>query len=362
MYKTYVFILIFLISGSLIPADMQTDPLIFYYEDYGTPQLNTLLDEFDFDEVISSEKTEFEQITALKNWVFYKLYFKHNYPMGAVRNALKILRYTEAGKSFHCVHFASTFMQCALSLGWTTRYMFVQNIKNELHATNEIWSNEYKKWVMIDVTWNIHIEKDGIPLSGLEIRNEWIKNDGHDLVYVFGDSENEARYTYKDFPIHRNDNNAWIWWPIDEIYMTYFYEIAYIGRNDFFSSGDGDGSSIYDYVYIIKDELNENDNDWDFRFSQDIDNMKALYYDINRIDISYDYIDWDTVQVKLDAFGDYNYTPNLKNLSIKINDGEWEDSPDSFFWDLKSGRNILYARTVNKFNRQGPIYELEIFN
>ena len=345
-----------------LPAEEQKEPILFYHEDYGTPQLNYLLDEFDFDDTIVSAETEFEQITALKNWVFYNIDFKHNYPMGALRNALSILRYAETGKSFHCVHFAATFMQCSLSLGWTTRYMFVQNIKNELHAINEIWSNQYNKWIMIDVTWNIHIEVDGIPLSGLEIRNEWIKNNGQDLVYVFGTTENEAKYLYEDLPVSRDDNNAWIWWPLDDIYMTYFYEIAYIGRNNFFSSGDGNGSNIYDYVYIIKDELNENDYDWDFRFSEDIDDMNALYHDINRIDISYDYIDWDTVQIKLDAFGEYNYTPNLKNFLIRIDDGEWHDTSDSFFWNLNDGRNVLYSRIENKFNRLGPVYQIEIIN
>ena len=215
---------------------------------------------------------------------------------------------------------------------------------------------------MIDVTWNIHIEKDGIPLSGLEIRDEWIKNNGQDIVYVFGAKDNEARYYHEDLPVSRDDNNAWIWWPLDEIYMTYFYEIAYIGRNNFFSSGDGSGSNIYDYVYIIKDDLNENDYDWDFRFSEDIDDMNALYHDINRIDISYDYIDWDTVQIKLDAFGDYNYTPNFEYFLIKIDGGEWQNSSESFFWNLNSGRNILYTRIVNKFDRTGPVYQIEIIN
>lgn len=48
-------------------------------------------------------------------------------------------------------------------------------------------------------------------------------------------------------------------------------------------------------------------------------------------------------------------TPNLKAYLVKIDDGEWKESGDSFTWGLHSGRNTLQARTVNAFGIEGIV-------
>ena len=291
---------------------------------------------------------------------FTNVEFKHNYALAQLRNALKILRLGESGTTFHCSQFAAVFMQTAVSVGWTARYAFLRNVVAEEHAVNEIWSNDYKKWVFIDVTWNIHIEKNGVPLSLLEIRREWVRNGGKDLVYVYGSRENEARYTYMDFPIERSENNAWIWWPLDEIFMTYTYEIAMIWRNNFFSHANGDGSNIWDQILIIKDQLNQWDRRWAFRNRTAVVDMRAFYHDINRVDISYDQSVQGAVEVALDAFGEYNDTPNFKHYLVRINNGEWQVAEKEFRWNLRPHFNRLEARVRNKFGILGPISILEI--
>ena len=42
------------------------------------------------------------------------------------------------------------------------------------HAVAEVWSNEYRKWVMMDPDINVHYERDGTPLNALEIREAWL--------------------------------------------------------------------------------------------------------------------------------------------------------------------------------------------
>jgi hypothetical protein len=279
--------------------------------------------------------------------------------MGDLRNALKILRLSSEGQSFHCSHFAAVYMQCSVSLGWTARYFFLRNIKEEEHAVNEIWSNELQKWIFIDVTWNIHIEKDGVPLSILEIRNEWIKNEGRDVEYVYGIGKNEARYTYRDFPVERSDNNAWIWWPLDEIFITYSYEVALIGRNDFFTDDVGEGEKFWQTIYIIKDHLNHADKGWGFRRRTDIDDMRALYHDVNRVDIHYTVAEKRTLRIRLDAFGAYNYTPNFKDFLVRENGKGWRVVDGEFDWKLKKRNNRLEARVRNRFGVLGPISVLQ---
>ncbi len=344
-----------LVAGMVSAQEVQLKPIRFTHESYETIQLRTLRQEYDFDEAVARGNGEYDQMIRLKDWVFTNLTFKHNNKVAQLRNALDILRLGEAGSTFICSQFAAVFMQSALSMGWTARYTFLRNVVAEEHAVNEIWSNELGKWIFIDVTWNIHIEHEGVPLSLLEIRGEWIRNGGKDLVYVFGSRENEARYTYRDFPIERSDNNAWIWWPLDEIFITYTYEIALIGRNNFFSHADSSGSSIYDRIFIIKDDINRWDKRWAFRNRTDVDDVRAFYHDINRVDIAHERNGDGSVSITLDAFGQYNYTPNFKEFLVRTNGGAWKSSDSAFRWPPTRKSNVLEARIRNKFGVLGPV-------
>lgn len=71
-------------------------------------------------------------------------------------------------------------MQCSLSLGWYSRKLSVDvdhdiEEKDMHHGVADIWSNQFKKWYIIDPMNNLHYEKDGLPLSALEIRSEYLK-------------------------------------------------------------------------------------------------------------------------------------------------------------------------------------------
>jgi hypothetical protein len=52
---------------------------------------------------------------------------------------------------------------------------------------------------MMDPTANMHLEKDGIPLSGFEIRQEWFYHEGTHLVFVVG--KEGKPYRKADLPI-----------------------------------------------------------------------------------------------------------------------------------------------------------------
>jgi len=335
--------------------EKQAGPIRFIHESADTPEIARLRAEFDFDEYAARGETELDQMLLLKNWVFENVDFKHNYGLGNLRNALRILRLARGGATFHCSHFAAVYMQCAVSMGWTARYFFLRNVKEEEHAVNEVWSNQLSKWIFVDVTWNVHIEKDSVPLSILEIRNEWIRNGGRDVVYVFGAGANEARYTHEDLPVERSDNNAWIWWPLDDIFITYTWEVALIGRNDFFTGRVGEGDGFWDLIYVIKDSLNSWDEGWSLHRRTDVDDMRALYHDINRVDVRTEPAGGRSLRVRLDAFGPYNYTPNFREFEARINGGAWRAVGPDFRWDLGRGPNVLEARVVNRFGVTRPV-------
>src|SRR5690606_27788151 len=38
------------------------------------------------------------------------------------------------------------------------------------HGMTEVWSNQYRKWVLMDAELNHHFERDGVPLNMGELR------------------------------------------------------------------------------------------------------------------------------------------------------------------------------------------------
>jgi len=67
------------------------------------------------------------------------------------------------------------------------------------HTSTEIWSNQYRKWIMLDPTANLYVEKDGVPLDAYEIRTEWFYREGKDLVFSIG--KERKKYRKADLPI-----------------------------------------------------------------------------------------------------------------------------------------------------------------
>jgi hypothetical protein len=61
------------------------------------------------------------------------------------------------------------------------------------HGVNEIWSNKHRKWFISDAEFDGHFEKGGVPLSALEIRDEYLKNGGKDVELVVGPERQKTK-------------------------------------------------------------------------------------------------------------------------------------------------------------------------
>ncbi|MFO0810221.1 MAG: hypothetical protein U0746_16490 [Gemmataceae bacterium] len=58
------------------------------------------------------------------------------------------------------------FCQIAIATGHQTRLTSVN------HGLAEIWSNQFDKWIVLDVELNHHFEKGGMPLNMAELLDE----------------------------------------------------------------------------------------------------------------------------------------------------------------------------------------------
>ncbi len=355
-------LVLFLFPKSVIASEVQSAPLRFYHEAAEEEQLADLFSGFNFNEYISVGKTEYDQMALLKNWVYYRIPYELNFNDSELRNAITVLRRAAKGDAFICTNKAYVFMQCAVSEGWTARYLLLRRPTGEEHAANDIWSNRYKKWIFMDPTWNIHIEKNNIPLSILEIRKEWLANGGASVVFVFGEGAGEKRYTLRDLPVVRSENKIWKYLPLDRGWLGYSNEISVLGRNDFFSFSDHQNGAAWEPMYSVYKKAGLKGRILAFFNKRKSYAPKMIFHDLNRVDISIVQKNGKKkgyfpgkAEVKLDAFGSNNYTPNFMEFLVKIDNQAWKVSGDRVRVRLKPGRLYVRARIMNKFGVLGPV-------
>jgi hypothetical protein len=371
---TYLLLLsIFIFSHADANAEEQTKPIVYYHEESNTPELKELLESYNYREYISAGKDEFQKMALLKNWVYKNIRYSFSAKDQSLRNSLKILQGAKFGQPFLCTNLSAVFMQSALSLGWTSRYFFLRKPSGPEHATNDIWSNQHGKWVFMDTTWNLHLEKNGIPLSIAEARSEWFKNRGRDLVYVFGAGKERVEYTYINFPVKRRDSRVWSRLPLDRKWLGYLEQVALVGRNNFFTYRNGEGRNIWDHIYIIKDRHNSGDRKWPFRKRKPVKSLDEMFHKLNYAIINIEgwilvrndkyVVKWSRViNIKLKSWGKNSYTPNFSKFMVSIDEGKWFETNERLKWILKPGMNKLSVRVINSHGVKGPISSLKINN
>lgn len=155
--------------------------------DYGDPQsprMAQLREEFGLEDVVGGCQTEWEAILALKRWVRSRWNHGWSRAFERVKDGLDILREAAAGEQFTCGHYTTVLVDCARALGIPARPVALAirdcefprdyNLSNVGHCVAEVWCNELGKWVVLDPDLNIHFERDGVPLSALEVHDAWL--------------------------------------------------------------------------------------------------------------------------------------------------------------------------------------------
>ncbi len=176
----------------------------FRFDCFDNPKLQELRARYKLDQVVASGKDEFDRQVLLMDWA-HQQFTRFGRPTAPVKGALEILRGIQEGKPFFCTQYAELLVSAAASLGWVDRVLALRRHQgvaqggSSEHSTTEIWSNQYRKWVMLDPTSNMYLEKDGVPLNAYEIRQEWFYHAGKDLLFVIG--KDRKKYRKSDLPI-----------------------------------------------------------------------------------------------------------------------------------------------------------------
>jgi len=326
----------------------------FKFDSFANPKLKQLRERYKLDDVIAPGKDEFDKQVLLMDWT-HRQFKKFGRPSTGSSGALDILQAIADGHTFFCKHYAEVLISAAASLGWVDRPLALRRHQGVAkvggsteHSVTEIWSNQHRKWIMLDPTSNLHLEKEGVPLSAYEIRQEWFYHGGTNLIFVIGQGK---RFKKADLPIFLERFPGFGDLAVYPDELDKYGFTGYIPNTDLMDSG-------YDYakMFIVKDRLCDGTK-WHVRTVPENPAVDP-YFPIGQASLSVT-ADNGKIQVALKTL-----TPNFKQYEIRIDGADWRCSPDSLTWNTHPGLNRIEARTINQFGVAGPasLAELEITN
>lgn len=322
----------------------------FHFDSYENPKLTELRARYNLNKVIAGGEDEFEQQVLLMDWAHHQ-FKKFGRPTANPKGALEILAGIEQGHTFFCAHYAKLFVSSAASLGWVDRELALRRHQGTAkggsteHSTTEIWSNHYGKWVMMDPTSNMYLEKDGVPLNAYEIRQEWFYREGKNLVFVIG--RERKRYRKSDLPIFLGRFAGFGDLTVEPDELDKYGFTAYIPNTNLMDAGED-----YAKMFIVKDQLCDGTK-WHVRTVPAKPGVDP-YFPIGQASLE---LQPENERLKVTF---KTLTPNFKTYQTRVDGGAWTEAGESLGWSLHGGRNRLEARTVNRFGVKGPVSTAEL--
>ncbi len=332
------------------------------FEDLTSPKFSALKNKFKLDTIFHGEQDEFKRMLLLRDWVrsvvqisdFEESYPGEGYPEIILEEALK-------GQGFHCGHYMTVQNAVLNAYGYVTRCLGagpgVKDGPGGHHGANEIWSNKFKKWFLSDAKYNHHFEKNSIPLSALEVRDEFIKNGGADITLVKGTNRipiaEDGVKNNKGEMVMRNKSSfaqtyTWIEW--DSLSNRY--------------TGWPENSHELNKLNMFADEYFKNNTwFWDGKphwaynteFMILISNRDAIEWTPNTIRSKVK-VEKGHLRVEL-----YSITPNLKTYQMKVSpDGEWKNVPSTVNVKLQNDLKEIMFRSENLAGVHGPEHMVRV--
>jgi hypothetical protein len=157
--------------------------------------------------------------------------------------------------NFQCWYYATVFVQCATALGYKARRLGVgihpaiKRPGNNGHIIAEIWSEEYRKWVVMDGDMNAYYKIGGIPAGALELHNIWISQQLHNVEYIqltpvpamvsrFSPEEKATEFVFGAYDV-----------------IDYYFQIKLSLRNNWFSSDAAIDTSTEPVAIALVDKV-----------------------------------------------------------------------------------------------------------
>jgi hypothetical protein len=300
--------------------------------------------------LVLGQRDEFQCILVLRHWLHERIVPDPNKPVTEDGDALRILAEGPKGGYYSCGPFSKALNAVLNAMGYVTRCVFAGAGEKEAdlsgaHGVNEVWSNTYCKWILMDAEHDSHFEKEGKPLSGLEIRDEVLRDGAAHVVRVEGPERKPAAkekddsygrtprtYTWVSFYLEGNRHTIW---PREIAADEVVLEDAYFKTHTWYRGGRKHWA-------------------YDARAFRPVRDRHVIEWTPNVLDIN-TRIEGDTAEVQISSC-----TPNLREYQVQLPGGNGKPVEAKFALPLKGIRTERFLRAVNLAGVCGPAYRLVI--
>ncbi len=339
----------FVLAGTAGP-DYAPNQLFRGFENYYSPRIAKLKQRYGLEDVVRGEGDEWKRILLLRHWIRANIEIDNDNPPETRGDPFAILDSALQGGRFHCTHFSRVLHAVLNSFGYVTRRLgcgpgLVDDGGH--HGVNEVWVNRFSKWVIIDAKYDSHFEKDGIPLSALEIRDLVWSGEAGSIVRIKGPEGDPMRpdpvsgdwetrpETYR-WCSWETDTNRFTAFPAPPTSTLVFLDDEIFRANKWFR--DGRPHWAYDTPFMILTPR----RDW-IEWTPNVISSEVA-------------IKGDTARVFL-----VSCTPNFRSFQVKTPAGTWSDCDESLELHLhRDAENIYSFRAVSLFGVAGPEHRVMV--
>ncbi|MCJ7687772.1 MAG: hypothetical protein MUO60_00360, partial [Clostridiaceae bacterium] len=155
------------------------DNIHFYYMNPQNENLVKLNVKYGLNNLIDNKADELDNSIKIMKFLNEKVKAKST-SMSSYKNTLEIMEVAFDGGEISDSDYVAMYEECLASVGIKARRGILRSTDNKIKGKSyfnicEIWSDKYKKWIMIDGVNGYYMEKEGIPLGAIEIINMGIE-------------------------------------------------------------------------------------------------------------------------------------------------------------------------------------------
>jgi hypothetical protein len=180
-------------------ATIRTSPFPFRYQPYDDARLQDLRRRYGLDGLVAAAPAEFPAMVRLRSWTRSQFRRRDYQPVDVNFDAVRILDrrlrndadapYDPVRHMDPCHFFPMLYCQVMLAAGYQARLVSIT------HGMAEVWSDQFGKWVLMDAELDLHYEKNGIPLSMMDMHNENFGGDPASIRIVRGTQQSGDKNT-----------------------------------------------------------------------------------------------------------------------------------------------------------------------
>jgi hypothetical protein len=335
----------------------------FTYQDMNNLKVRKLYDRAGIGDMERASAGELELITLVANWANSQ--WGHIQPMPyAAWDAHEILDRVEAGDGFWCTYKAALFVQAMNSAGFSARMLGINRKDRDAHTVTEVYSNTFRKWVLVDPWKNCYFVRDGIPISAREMHDAIGNSDG--ICAVFGENGHYLEYwdhkSGKSDTIPHAGKTVPIGSDIFNDFPGYFYDLRIVMRNDH-TSHPQPKENVYVDGFMVP--YNSRGGEWwgpQLHWTDENTPPQITCANTGEIDD----FEWPLNEVGIDVKkistpGDdvvlevtfSTVTPNFSHYDLEVDGNPVSIDGDVYVMKLREGLNSLAVSSVNVLGRSG---------